>query len=300
MSRIISLALVGFFVCASFASAQMTSTNYMIRWDAVSTGGSDTGTSASYILRDTSESVVAGTSTSSSYQLEQGYRGGVFDRLIKFSVLVQDLSDERAATALSGTTITTSTTGISVGDFIVLVQDKGEAQVSAMGKVTSVGASTIVVDELKNGGSAPSIDGSNDYLYQLDASSLSMGTLSTSDVSTAILAWEISAEVDNGYVVQILEDGDFRSGSANVADVTDGTVTAGADEYGARSSDTTLSNSSFDSSDTAITGSAQEVASESSAAFKSRNFLTIKAAPSSSNTSGEYAHTISLIASGNF
>ena len=39
----VTFALVGFFVWASFASAGMTSTNYEIRWDTISTGGSDTG-----------------------------------------------------------------------------------------------------------------------------------------------------------------------------------------------------------------------------------------------------------------
>lgn len=299
MPKFLSLAVVGFFVWASFAQAQMTSTNYEIRWDTVSTGGSDTSSSASYQLQDTVDSTLAGRSTSTSYIADQGYRSGFLANVIDFSLLVQDVSSEVAAAGLSGTTITVSPTGIALDDYILLVQNKGASQVAAIGKVTAVGGSTITVDALKDGGSAPVIDGSNDYLYVMDASALSLGTLSESSVSAGVLAWEVTADNDDGYVVQVFEDGEFRSGSDTIADVSDGTVTAGSGEYGARSSDSSLT-STFDTADSAITTTAQEVASESSAAFQSRNFLTLKAAPATSSATGSYAHIVSIIASGNF
>jgi len=298
--HLFTFALVGFFVCAGFIQAEMTSSNYEIRWDTFSTGGSDTSSSSNYLLRDTVENGAAGRSSSSSYILAQGYREGVYDQIITFDVQVQDLSDGRSASGLSGTTITTSVSGISVGDYIALIQDKGVNQVGAIGKVTSVGGSTITVDSLTDAGTPPSIDGSNDYVYQLDASSIAFGELSSSSVSTAIIGIEVNVENDNGYVVQLFEDGDLRSGGNAITDVSDGAVSSGATEYGARSSDTTLASSDFDSADAAITTTYQDVATESSASFSSRNFLTLKAAIADGATAGSYSQTLSFIASGNF
>jgi hypothetical protein len=297
--RIFTFAAVGFFVCASISSA-MTSTNFEIRWDTVSTGGSDSASSSSYLLRDTAETTLAGSASSSTYQLDQGYRSGVDDQIMTFEVFAQTSSSSRSATALSGLTVTASTSGISVGDLIAVVQDLGASQISAVGRVTSLGAGTITVDAWKDAGTTPTIDGTNDVVYPVTASSIALGELSTSTVTTAIITFEVTAANDNGYVVQVIEDGNLRSGGNDIDDVTDGSVTAGSEEYGARSSDTTLSNSTFDTADAGITTSFQLIASESSASFESRNFITIKAAISSSTNNASYSHIVSLVASGSF
>lgn len=296
--QIFTFAIVGFFVWASFAQAEMTSSNFIIRWDTVSTGGSDTASSATYLLQDTAESTTAGSSTSSSYELAQGYR--VDTQLLTFEVVAEDTSTGRSATSLSGTTVTADTTGLAVNDLIALVQNEGASEVSAIGRIASMGAGTITVDVWKNAGSSPVIDGTNDKVYRLNGTSVAFGTLSTSSVSTAIIAFEVTAVNDNGYVVQIYEDGNLRAGSNEIPDVLDGSVTAGSQEYGARSSDTTISTSTFDTADTGITTTFQDIASESTASFESRNFVTLKASISSATTSGSYSHTISIIASANF
>lgn len=295
--QIFSFAIVGFFVWAAFAQAEMTSSNYKIRWDTVSTGGSDTASSATYLLNDTIDSSLAGSSSSSSYQLDQGYR--VDTQLITFEAVAQDSTSGRAATVLSGTTVTTGTSGLAVNDLIVVIQDEGASQVSAIGRIASIGVGTVTVDEWKTAGSTPVIDGSGDYVYLLSGTALAFGTLSSSSVSTAIIGIEVTAVNDNGYVVQIYESGDLQSGVNTIDDVTDGGVTAGSEEYGARSSDTTISTSTFDTADTGISSTYQDVASESSASFESRNFITFKTAINASTTVGAYSQTISLIASAN-
>ena len=300
MGKIYTFAFVGVFVWASFAQAQMSSTNYEIRWDTISTGGSDSATSTSYDLRDTMEIGVSGTGTSTSYQLDQGYRTGVFDQVITFSVFAQDVSSVLAATALSGTTVTSDTTGISVNDYIVVIQDLGTSNIAAIGKVSSIGAGTITVDEFKNGGTTPTVDGTNDYVYLLSGAAIAFGDFSSSSIASAVIGWEVTVDNENGYVVQVVEDGDLRSGSDDINDVTDGTVTNGSEEYGARSSDTTIAGSTFDTADTGITTSFQNIATESTFAFESRNFLTLKTSISSSSNAGSYAHSVSVIASGNF
>lgn len=298
--RLFTFAAVGFFVCATFANAEMTSGNFRIRWDTVSTGGSDTSLSASYLLHDTGESAVAGSASSASYQLSQGYRAGVDDQIITFEVFAEDTASGRTATALAGTTVTADPTGLSVGDMIAVVQNVGVSQVAAIGRIASFGAGTIAVDVWKDAGAAPVIDGINDVVYPMNATTVAFGELSTFIVGTGIVAFEVTAANDNGFVVQVLEDGNLRSGANDIDDVADGSVTVAVEEYGARSSDTTLVSSTFDTADTALTTSFQSVATESSASFENRNFITLKAAISSSTTSGSYAHTISVIASGNF
>src|SRR3990167_3979318 len=113
-SRIFTFSVVGIFIYASFAHAEMSSTNYQIRWDTFSSGGSDTSSSASYSLRDTTDPSVAGSSSSATYQISAGYRAGVFDQIITFDLFVQNTSTERSATNLTGNTVTTDTTGLAV------------------------------------------------------------------------------------------------------------------------------------------------------------------------------------------
>lgn len=294
-----AFALVGFFVYAQNIFAAMSSTNYEIRWDTISTGGSDTATSTSYGIRDVVTSV-AGTGSSTSYQIHEGYRGGIFDQIITFLIFAQNATSGRAATALSGNTITVSTSGISADDFIVLIQDEGTNQVAAIGRVSSIGSGTITVDRLTYASSAPAIDGSNDFLYLLNSTSLDLGSLSTSQVKTILIGFQITADVDAGYVVQMFDDGNLRSGTVEIDDVSDGTVTTGSSEYGARSSDTSLSNSSFDTADTAITTTPQDIVTRSTFGFSDRNFVTLKTAIGGSKSTGRYSQILTFIASGNF
>lgn len=299
--RILAATIVGIFVYAQFAQAQMSSNSYLIRWDTVSTGGSDSSTSTSYLLRDTIEDSVGGRGTSTSYAVDQGYRGGLFDQVISFSLMAQDLSDPRSATALSSTTVTVSTvSGVSVGDYVAVIQDLGVNQISAIGKVASVGSSTITVDSWTNAGTAPTVDGSLDYVYRLSGATLALGQLSDSSVRTGIVAFEVSVDSSSGYVVQAADDGNLRSGASDVDDVSDGVVSEGAEEYGARSSDSSLASSAFDTSDAAVTTTFQDLVTASSVSMSSRSFVTMKASISTASTAGTYAHVLSFIASGNF
>jgi hypothetical protein len=297
---VFTFAIVGFFLCAQFAQAEMTSTNFKIRWDAVSTGGSDTSSSASYQLRDSVDGSAADKIQSTNYQVDSGYRAGIYDQILTFDVQAQNMASGRAASAVSGTTVTASESGLSVGDMIALIQDQGGSQVVAIGRVNTLGSGSFSVDFWTNNGTAPTIDGTNDYVYPISGTSIAMGDLATGSVSTAVISMEVTIENDNGYVVQIMEDGELRDGVNDISDVADGTVSAGSEEYGARSSDTSISGSTFDTADSAITTTFQDVATVSSAAFESRNFLILKAGIDGSTTAGSYAHTLSIVASGTF
>lgn len=297
----LSIIIVGVLTSALVASAQMSSTNFEIRFDSVGVGGSDTASSATYELRSTAGNTAIDQSTSTSYTLAPGYREGIFDQVITFEVLGQTNSSQVVASSLASTTITVaSTAGYAVGDFIVLIQDEGASQVSAVGKITSIGAGTLTVDELKDGGVAPVIDGTNDFVYELSSVAVNLDDLDAASVNTAIVGFNVSIDVDGGYSVQVLDDGNLRDGANDIDDVADGTVTAGAEEYGGRSSDTSLSGSTFDTSDTAFTTSFQDVADEGDVSFESRNFVTLKASIDGATSSGSYAHIINFVVSGNY
>lgn len=297
----IFLILTGI-IDARFAFATMSSTNYQIQWDAVGTGGSDSATSSSYQLRDTAGSLAPGGSTSTTYDLRSGYRQGVNDQAFRFDLVVQANSSQATATSLSGTTVTVgSVTGFSVGDYILLVQDQGVAQVAAIGLIATVGASTLTVDAFTNGGTAPTIDGYGDYVYEMSAGATpSFGNISTVVVSTTAFGWEVTNISQNGHTIFVFDDGNLRTTSAEIDDVADGVVSASAEEYGARSSDASLVSSTFDTADSAITTTAQMIGTESSDVYENRGFLTLKLGVSSATPSGTYTTATTVIATGNF
>ncbi len=296
---IVLVVFVGVFMYLQTVSAQMTSTNYQILWDSVNSGGLDISSSSSYQLYDTIGQSAQGRSLSTTYIQDAGYRSGIYDQILSLNILGQSDASSRSATALSSLTITTDPTGLSVGDYVVVIQDRGASQVSGIGKIVSVGGSTITLDRLSTSGTTPTIDGTNDYVYKLSGTTLSLGTITISTVQTALIGFNVTADLPSGYTLQIKEDGELRFGSYNVDDVSDGTVSSGSEEYGARSSDLSLS-TTFDIQDSAMTSAYQEIVSSSSRKFDDRNFLTLKAGASGSSYSGSYSQTLSVILSGNF
>ena len=295
---ILCFVLLALFSSVGFVDA-MTSTNYEIRFDSITAGGDDTSSSSTYLLRDSVGETGSSNATSTTYQSDGGYRAGIYDRVADFDIHIQNRGSQVAASSLSSTTVTvTSVTGYATGDYIVIVQNEGASQSSAIGKIASVGSSTLTVDVLS--GDSLTIDGNNDYVYELTGTTLSFGTLSSSTVTTSIVGWEVSADVDDGYSVYVVVEGELTSGTDTIWGVTDGEVTAGSSEYGARSSDTSLTSSTFDTEDTAFTTDLAQVASRNDNSFESRDHLTIKTAVSSGLSDGTYTQTMALIYVGDY
>jgi hypothetical protein len=74
---IIVFFLVTIFLITSLGQISaytMGSANYRVQSDSLNTGGLDTGTSASYKLKDTIGEIATGGSSSASYNLKAGYR----------------------------------------------------------------------------------------------------------------------------------------------------------------------------------------------------------------------------------
>lgn len=293
-----------FFVFSPSAFAAMSSTNYMVQWDSIAVGASDTQSSSSYRLRSSVDmGVSADDLSSSSYRLDGGFRGGVYDPVSTFQLYVQDTSTQVAATAATSTTVTvTSASGFVVGNRILLVQNEGTSQVTGMGKITSILGSTITVDSFEGG--SPTIDGSGgDYLYKMttNGTSLPLSGPTSSTLVTGVVAWEATADIQTGYSVYLMEDDDLRTtGLDEIPDVADGAVTAGSSEYGGRSSDASLSSSTFDTQDTAITTSPQLVASRAAVTFLARDYVTLKLAISTSQQGGAYSQNLYVLFAGNY
>lgn len=280
--------------------AAMSSTNYLINWDTVSVGGVDNSTSASYLLRD-SVGAQGDQASSTTYKLDQGYRAGLYDQVADFDLFVQNTASQVATTAITTTTTTvTSVAGFAVGDLIAIIQDEGASQVAAVGKVVGVSSPTLTVDYFTFAVSLPIIDGSNDYVYKLTGSTTALTTLSPNTLSTGIIAWQASADVPNGYSVQVMQSGNLASGNNIIASVTDGTVTTGQNEYGGRSSDVTIISSTFDTQDTGFTTSLQPIATRTDSTINARDFITIKAAVSGANANGTYSQNLIFVFIGEY
>jgi len=300
MRNIFSIFIILILLTGAYGvHAQMSSSNYKTRWDSFSVGGDDDSGSASYQLRDTVGNNSIGSSTSANYETRGGYRAGVFDQVVTFEIFTQSNGSQTDATGLSGTTVSVASTGgFSEGDFIAIVQNEGGSQVSGIGKVTNVdgGANELTVDEITSDG-ALSIDGTNDYVYSLSSSSVNLGELTDSAVSTAIIGFNTSVDVDSGYTVQVFEDGDLRDGANTVDDVADGSVTAGSEEYGGISSDGDVT---FGTQDEPFTSDYADVADRTENSFDERDLVTVRAAIDGTTPDGSYAHELTFIVSGNY
>lgn len=279
--------------------AAMSSTNYQILWDSVGVGGNDTASSTSYQVRS-SFGTIEGVGTSASYRVDEGYRAGIYDQVVDFDVFAQSRSSQVAVTVLSGSIVTVTTTaGYAIGDYVALVQDEGASQASKVGKIVATDATTVTVDAWSGG--SPVIDGVNDYLYELTGSTIDLGTISSSAVTTSLLGWEVDADVSQGYSVYLFENHNLQSpGGDSLTDVSDGSVTAGSTEYGGISTDSSLATSTFDTQDTAFTTSLQQVASRDGNDFAARDYLTIKASVANGYASGGYSHTLTVIFVGDY
>lgn len=131
----------------------------------------------------------------------------------------------------------------------------------------------------------------------LSANSVSLSSLSISAVNSASQTLTITTNSPTGYTTTISEDGNLRSGSEDINDVTDGAVTTGSEEYGFGTSGAA---GQFNSTDTAITGASKTVATTSTIAINEQTAINYKAAISGTTAAGSYSHTITFTTTANY
>lgn len=123
----------------------------------------------------------------------------------------------------------------------------------------------------------------------IDSATINLGTLSTSQVTTGSVSVAITADADTGYVLSV----SGVSGSSLSA-VTDGTVSAGTEEYGVAVSGTDAAFADDEGIAAGLT-----LASSSTPVTSSQTTITFKAAISNSSASGARSQSIILTASTN-
>lgn len=126
---------------------------------------------------------------------------------------------------------------------------------------------------------------------------LSPNPLTTASVSTGTTTATVSTNADFGYTLTATENDAFKNQSADeLADVSDGAVTAGSEEYGIAVSG---SDAAF-GDDRSVSATPRTIASKSTWGADRATVVTVKAAIASVTDSGEYSGTLTFIATGNY
>lgn len=125
--------------------------------------------------------------------------------------------------------------------------------------------------------------------FSLDKSSVSLGTIRQSGVSSDSVVATVDTDANTGYTLAVTESGNLQSGSNDINDVGDGSVTAGSEEYGIRTS----GGSGILTSDTAISGSTV-AASASGVVHNDQTTITFRASVGQSSKAGSYSQTVTF------
>ncbi len=147
-----------------------------------------------------------------------------------------------------------------------------------------------------NGGFS-GIWGDNSITFSMNSSSVSLGTLSTAAVGSVTNYASSTTNYAGGYALYVSEISGLASGSNVIDDVVDGSVTAGNEEYGIRTSGTS---GLYNSSDTAITTDWKKIAEKTSAVTADSVGVIFNVAISPSTPSGTYSQTVSFAAVAQF
>ncbi|MFH1078140.1 MAG: hypothetical protein V1745_02560 [Patescibacteria group bacterium] len=138
----------------------------------------------------------------------------------------------------AGKTVTVASENqFSTGTFLGVVENIGLSQMIAIGKVVTMAGNVITVDAWEGipASLSASPSGGDDVVYRLDGTSAAFGTMSPLVAKTALTYSSVTTNLENGYTVYVNSDGDLRYGTgATIANVLDGTVSLGSEEYGAR------------------------------------------------------------------
>lgn len=280
----------------------MSSGNYQIDWDSMNAGGTDSGESAGYSLKDTLSEIATGVSESVGYEARAGYRQGTGTLpVLSFSLSTQSNGTKVVYSAFgnAGKTVTVSSAAsYSADDYIAVVENEGGPELVAIGKISSIAGTVITVDKWDgdNAAMSASPSGSDDFVYKLSGVSAALGTLSTGSVKTTITGLIIFTNAASGYTISVYDDGNLRTaGGDDIDDVADGAVTAGSEEYGI----STTGTDAVGAGDFALTMNNTSAAS-SAGVSANRTAIIYQAAIASDTAAGSYSHSVTYTVTANF
>jgi len=145
-----------------------------------------------------------------------------------------------------------------------------------------------------------------EIIFTISTSTVNLGTLSASGVTTASHTITVTTNAPSGYLVTVVEDGNLRSGANDVNDVSGGTVDVGSEEYGLATSKSgqTITQDASCGPDpdnaSAITASTQSVSSSALPIDSDTTTLCYSASISGATPGGSYSHILTYIATGTF
>jgi len=112
-------------------------------------------------------------------------------------------------------------------------------------------------------------------------------TIGPGFISSDYVVLSITTNSEKGYVIALAENHNLKSDVIEIADVTDGEVSPGHEEYGIRTSG---SDGQMNDTDTAITEAFQTIASANNWVNNSQTMVTYKASVDPLTPAGQYNH----------
>ena len=134
-------------------------------------------------------------------------------------------------------------------------------------------------------------------IFTVSTTSLNLGTITPSSVSTAVHTMTVVTDLTRGYVITAQADGSFRSGANTIPFVADGLVTAGSTEYGAAF---TGGLGSHPAGDIGLASLTTVTSYNDNVSAGDTTTATYKTSASPVTRAGSYASTTTYIATGTF
>lgn len=151
--------------------------------------------------------------------------------------------------------------------------------VSGLGQVNTVEGGIFYSDELT---------------YDISRTHVSFGSLSVTEMKMQPVTTTVTTDSITGYTIAISEDHNLQTADGNndVADVVDGSVSAGSEEYGLGTSG---DNGLYPSADKAIVASSTDIISSLGRVTNDPEVIQFKAALDRIHSrQGSYSHTVTL------
>ena len=301
---LVMLLIFGCVFSMARISLAMNSLNYQVNWDSLNSGGDDISSSTNYQVHDTVGEQATGDSSSALYGIQAGYRTGDAD----FSAETFSIGTAEEATKIAYSVFSTSTDSVvvssaasfSVGNKIAVVENSGLNEMVSVGRVMNITGTTLTVDQWNGATSTMSgiAAGGDDFVYRLEGSSAQLGTVSVGGASTAVTATNVASTAPNGYTVSVMDDGNLRTGSDSMTNVSDGAVSLGSEEYGAQvqGQHAVGTGTDFALSPT----STRIIQANTTTAVTDRVALIYKLAIKSSTAAGDYSQVVYYLLTANY
>lgn len=317
MWRSLALALVLIpLLFPGIVFSEMTSTSYSIRNDSFVQAGGFMGSDNYGLFANVGE-VGAGATSSDSYQVNAGLIPGYFAEVVKFTIFGLDVATEVGALSYSDPTLTVT----DASDFVeadqrsvygALFENKGtDNEEVHLGFLSAASTVTDTVTFAEDGniynsstigssGTGPQVDGNidvdgvNDYFYRFitPVPAQALGEVSSTLIASTAYMFHVESDDDLGYKI-FASIPNARDDLLDYPGVADGHVSVGDAEWGGRSSDTSLSDTTFDTADTAITAIDQQIAQRSQGKLNDTDYFVVRVAASADDYAGEsYAGNI--------